>query len=66
MRISLKLDEKLLAQAVRLGGHKTKAQAVHAALVEYVGSRNRLSILDLEGQIEFDPEWDYKKMRGKR
>ena len=48
------------------GGHKTKHAAVNAAIAEYVGRRNRLRILDLEGIIGFHPDWDYKKMRGKR
>jgi Arc/MetJ family transcription regulator len=66
MPTNLKLDDKLIAEAVRVGGHKTKHAAVNAAIAEYVHRRNRLRILDLEGKIEFDPRWDYKKMRGKR
>jgi hypothetical protein len=31
-----------------------------------VARRNRLRILELGGKIEFWPDWDYKKMRGKR
>jgi hypothetical protein len=39
---------------------------LNAALTEFVQRHNRLRILELAGKINFDPEWDYKKMRGKR
>ena len=63
MRTNLKLDAKLVEEAVRLGKFKTKRDAINAALAEFVARRNRLRILDLEGQIDFDPDWDYKRMR---
>jgi hypothetical protein len=56
----------MITAAVKLGGFKTKHEAVNAALVEYVARRNRLRILELEGQIEFPPDWDYKRMRQRR
>jgi hypothetical protein len=37
--------------------------SVSAAIAEYVQRRHRLRLLELEGKIEFDPRWDYKKMR---
>ncbi len=63
MPTNLKLDDRLIEQTVRLGRFKTKQQAVNAALAEFVRRRQRLRILELAGQIEFDPAWDYKKMR---
>jgi Arc/MetJ family transcription regulator len=63
---NLKLDDKMIAEAVRLGHFKTKQEAVNAALIEFVARRNRLRLLELSGQIEFDPGWDYKRMRGRR
>lgn len=66
MATNLKLDDKLIAEAVKLGGFKTKQQAVNAAIAEFVARRNRLRILELGGQINFDPDWDYKRMRGRR
>jgi hypothetical protein len=61
--MNLKLSEGLIADAMKAGGHKTKHAAVRAALIEYVQRRNRLRILELGGQIAFDPGWDYKKFR---
>lgn len=66
MPTNLKLDDKLVADAVKLGKHKTKQEAVNTALAEYVQHRNQLRILELEGKIKFRPDWDYKKMRRAR
>jgi len=59
----MKLDSKLIEQAVKLGKFKTKRDAINSALAEFVTRHSRLSILQLEGQIDFDPNWDYKQMR---
>ena len=66
MPTNLKLDDKLIADAVRLGPFKTKQEAVNTALAEFVARRNRLRLLELAGKIEFDAGWDYKKMRSLR
>ena len=66
MPTNLKLDDQLIDEAVKLGQFKTKQEAVNAAPAEFVARRNRLRILELAGKIEFDPEWDYKRMRGRR
>jgi hypothetical protein len=62
---NVKLNEKMVEEAVRLGNFKTKQEALNVALSEFVERRNRLRILELAGKIEFRPDWDYKKMRGK-
>jgi Arc/MetJ family transcription regulator len=66
MPTNLKLDDKMIASVVKLGGFKTKQAAVNAALTEYVERRNRLCILELAGQVEFPLDWDYRRMRGRR
>jgi len=66
MPTNLKLNDKMIAEAVKLGKFKTKQEAVNAALAEFVGRRNRLRLLELAGQIDFDPDWDYKRLRGRR
>jgi hypothetical protein len=63
MPANLKLDEKLIREAVELGHFKTKRQGINAALAEFVERRQRFRILDLAGKIEFDPGWNYKRMR---
>ncbi len=66
MPTNLALDDKLIAKAKELGRHKTKKEAVTAALEEYVRRRNRLRILDLAGKVEFDPDYNYKAERRRR
>jgi Arc/MetJ family transcription regulator len=63
LQTNLKLDEKLVDKAVKLGRFKTKEQAVNTAVNEFIRRRQRRLILDLSGKIQFDAEWDYKKMR---
>jgi len=66
MATNLKLDDKLIEATVKLGHFKSKRQAVNTALAEFVQRRQRLRILELAGKIQFDPDWDYKKMRRSR
>jgi len=66
MPTNLKLDDKLIEATVKLGNFKTKQEAVNTALAEFVQRRQRLRILELGGKIDFDPAWDYKKMRRRR
>jgi Arc/MetJ family transcription regulator len=63
MATNLALDDKLIDEARRIGNHKTKKEAVTAALDEYITRRKQLDILKLAGTIDYDPEYDYKKMR---
>jgi Arc/MetJ family transcription regulator len=63
MATNLKLDDKLIDETVKLGAFKTKQEAVNAALAEFIAKRGRLRMLELGGKIEFDPQWNYKKMR---
>lgn len=63
MATNLALDDKLIEEARRAGRHKTKKDAVTAALAEYVKRRRQLRILDGFGAFEFDPAYDYKVER---
>ncbi len=65
MATNLALDDKLIEEARRSGGHKTKKEAVTAALAEYVRRRKQLQILEAFGTFEFDPSYDYKSERRK-
>ncbi|GAC1428892.1 MAG: hypothetical protein NVS1B11_25110 [Terriglobales bacterium] len=63
MATNLALDDKLIEEAQRSGKHKTKREAVTAALEEYIRRRKQLRILDAFGTFEFDPAYDYKTER---
>lgn len=66
MATNLDLDDALIEQARKVGKHKTKKDAVTAALREYVRRRKQLEILDLEGQVPFDEDYDYKALRQRK
>ena len=66
MPTNLKLDDKMVAEAVKLGRHKTKRDAVSAALAEYVRRRRQARIEELYGTIEYPPDWEPKAMRRAR
>lgn len=66
MPTNLALDDELIDEARRLGGHRTKRQAVNEALEEYVSRRKRREVVKIFGQVEWDPEYDYKAERRKR
>jgi len=63
MATNLDLDDRLIDEARRIGQHATKKEAVTAALKEYIDHRNQLEILKLAGTIDYDPAYDYKKIR---
>lgn len=66
MVTQVRLADRLVQEAVKIGWHKTKKEAVAAALREYIRGRKQLGILELTGQIEYGSKYDYKKLRGKR
>ncbi len=66
MPTNLALDDKLIEEARRVGGHKTKKEAVTAALDEYVKHRKQLRIIERFGTIDYDPEYDYKALRKRK
>jgi hypothetical protein len=63
MPTNLNIDDRLLAEAVKVGGQRTKKETVNEALREYIQRRKRLEIVKLFGTIDFDPAWDYKAAR---
>jgi hypothetical protein len=67
MATNLALDDALIEEARRAGKHKTKKEAVMAALGEYVRRRKQVRILEAFGSFEFDPAYDYKvERRGRK
>jgi Arc/MetJ family transcription regulator len=63
MASNLDIDDKLLEEALRVGGHRTKKATVTAALQEYIQRRKQLELLDLFGRIDYDPSYDPKNQR---
>ncbi len=65
MATNLAIDDRLLEEAQRIGGQRTKKATVTEALQEYIQHRKQAEILELFGTIDFDPKYDYKKQRRK-
>jgi Arc/MetJ family transcription regulator len=63
MPTNLAIDDELLTEAQKIGGHRTKKDTVNEALREYIQRRRQAKITDLFGTIEFDPTYDNKKQR---
>ena len=66
MPTNLGIDDDLLAQALKWGGHRTKRETVNEALREYIDRRKRLRAIEHFGTIDFDPHYDYKRERRRR
>jgi Bacterial antitoxin of type II TA system, VapB len=66
MPTNLALDDSLIDEAVRAGHHRTKREAVTAALREYVQARKRLAIFDWVGKVDYYEDYDPKKLRDRK
>jgi hypothetical protein len=51
---------------VCFGNHKSKREAVTAALVAYVRARKRSGFRDLIGAVDFHDEFDHRLLRRRR
>ena len=65
MATNLAIDDRLLEEAQKIGGHRTKRATVNEALEEYIQRRKQVRMLDLFEKVEFDPSYNYKKQRRK-
>jgi Arc/MetJ family transcription regulator len=63
MSTNVEIDSRLIQEAQKLGHHRTKKEAVMAALAEYVQRRKQQQIISLFGTIDFDETYDYKRAR---
>ena len=64
MRTNIVIDDKLMAEAMRLTGIRTKREVVDTALRTLVRLRKQRDVLGLEGKIVW--EGDLEEMRQPR
>ena len=63
MPTNLAIDDRLIEEARQVGHHRTKKEAVTAALDEYIRRRKQVQILDLFDTIDYREDYDYKANR---
>jgi Bacterial antitoxin of type II TA system, VapB len=63
MPTNLAVDDRLIQEAQKLGAHRTKKDAVTAALDEYIRRRQQQDTLGLFGKIDYQKGYSYKKER---
>lgn len=66
MATNLGIDEKLLNEAQKLGGLKTKKATVDEALRNYIQHIQQLRAMEKFGQFDWDPDYDYKRERRRK
>ena len=66
MATNLALDDKLIEEAVRLGKHKSKKEAVTAALESYIRLQKRRGLRALIGKVDFHDDFDHRALRRRR
>lgn len=60
------IDDALLEEARRVGGHRTKKATVTEALQEYIQRRKQKEILKLFGTIEYENDYEPKNYRKRK
>jgi len=66
MATNLAIDDKLIVEAQTIGGATTKKAVVTEALKEYIQRRKQMQITSLFGNVDYDPDYDYKKTRSRQ
>lgn len=66
MATNLAIDDRLLEEARKIGGQKTKRATVTQALEEYIQRRKQQQIVELFGKLEWSSTYDYKKQRRRK
>jgi Arc/MetJ family transcription regulator len=66
MATNLAIDDGLIEEARKTGGHRTKKEAVTTALQEYISRHRQQQILADFGTVDFDPKYDYKAERRRK
>jgi hypothetical protein len=63
MPTNLALDDELIDAAKELGQHRSKKEAVTAALEEYIQRLKQQAVIGTFGKIDYDKKYDYKRHR---
>jgi Arc/MetJ family transcription regulator len=62
MRTNIEIDDRLMRDAMRVSGGKTKRAVVEAALRLLVQTKAQAAIRRLRGQVEWDGDLDVSRL----
>jgi len=65
MRTNINLDDNLVNEAFKYINVNTKKELINIALKEFVENHKKKDLLELMGKVEFDENYDYKKLRSR-
>lgn len=57
MRTTLSLDDKLITELMAVTGARTKTEAIHLAITEFLRKKKVEGLLALEGKVHLDLDW---------
>ena len=57
MRTTLNLSDHLMAQLLRVHPFRSKTEAIHAAIREFIQRRRAQKLVSLFGKIDIDADW---------
>lgn len=57
MRTTLSLDDRLIQELMEVTGAKTKTEAIHLAISEFIRRKKLEGLLALEGKVHLDLDW---------
>jgi Arc/MetJ family transcription regulator len=63
MRTNIDLDDKLVNEAFKYAGVKTKKDLIALSLKEFIENRKRMNLGELQGKVHFADGYDYKAHR---
>ena len=63
MLTDLSLNPKLLERALAVSGEASVSALITCALVEFIARREQRSLLEMMGQLEWNPACDFKRER---
>ena len=65
MASNLTINETLLNNGFLIGGYSSKKKSVNTALLKFIQRRKSEELVNLFGTVEYDPDYDYKKLRAR-
>ena len=65
MASNLAINDELLNNAFIIGGFRSKKETVNTALQEFIQRRKSEELINLFGTVEYDADYDYKKLRAR-